>query len=255
MYRIENSGEKAEVYLYGNIGVNYWGVGNSAKKFCDELAELSPKPLSIHINSGGGQVYEAFAICSAIQRYEGETTAYVEGLAASAASYIAVVCDRVVMSSFAYLMIHKASLSTWGNADVLEKDAARLRSTDATLAAIYAARSSLTEEEALEAMAKETWYTAQEALDIGLATEIEETDERATAMLDSETAAMYSHVPAGVIVGEAAGRTCETDAVPSAENIPEAEKSHAGDKLEEAGGGSSRTATYRAFAGRVYKED
>lgn len=200
MYKFENLAERAEVYLYGYIGDDFWGDGNSAMGFAKQLEEVSPKPVDIHIDSGGGDAFEGFAMCSAIQRYEGETTAYIDGLAASAASYVAVVCDKVVMNDYAFIMIHNASSYGYGNAEYLMKLCDRLRSVDDTLVGIYESRTSLSEEEIREYMAAETWFNASDALDAGFCSEVIETEERMAACIDQETARHYANVPAAVSV-------------------------------------------------------
>ena len=199
MYEVRNEAERAEILIYDEIGerTTWYGekVGISAERFKESLDEVSPKPVDLHIDSSGGDVFEAFAMCSAIQRYKGEVHAYVDGLAASAASYIAVVCDEVTMNDYAYLMIHCASAYKWGNARDMEDIAERLRNIDANLARIYAKRSALTIDEVIEYMREETWFTADKALEVGLCTEVLETEERIAACVDDELAKHYRHVP------------------------------------------------------------
>lgn len=202
MYKFVNKTDKAEVYLYGSIGEDFWGDGTSAETFAKQLAEAAPKPLNIHIDSGGGDVFEGFAMCSAIQRYEGETTAYVDGLAASAASYIAVVCDKVIMNDYAFMMIHNAATMAYGNAEYLNQLCDRLRAIDEALVDIYDSRTALTKDEIRDYMAAETWFTAESALEAGLCTEVNETEERMAACLDPDTAKHYNNVPAAVSVRE-----------------------------------------------------
>ncbi|MFR3452226.1 MAG: Clp protease ClpP [Collinsella sp.] len=117
-----------------------------------------------------------------MQRYEGETTAYVDGIAASAASYIAVMADKVIMSDFAQLMIHDAWTYTSGNAAELLVSAERLEAVDGTIASIIAARSGMDVEDVRAAMDAETWYDAQAAVDVGLADEIVQTEQRVAAL-------------------------------------------------------------------------
>lgn len=210
MFEVRNEAERAEILLYDSIGehTDFWTgekTGISATTFKEKLDEVSPKPVDLRIDSSGGDVFEAFAMCSAIQRYEGEIKAYVDGLAASAASYIAVVCDEVIMNDYAYIMIHCASSVCWGNARKLEDTAARLRNIDANLAAIYQKRSNLSLEEVLDYMADETWFTAAEAYDKGLCTEVIETEERMAACIDPSFAKNYLHVPQGISVADKAG--------------------------------------------------
>ncbi len=202
MFKIVNSDERAQVYLYGRIGANFWGEGNSAKKFIEQLDEIAPKPIDIHIDSGGGDVFEAFSICSAIQRYPGETVAYVDSMAASAASYITAVCDSVKMNDFAFIMIHKASSYAGGNADYLRETADLLDKIDDTLVNIYEKRTNCSESEIREMMAAETWLTADEAKERNFAQEIIETEERSSACLDSVSASSFKNIPSAVAVSD-----------------------------------------------------
>lgn len=197
MFKVSDSAGSATVYLYGTIGPDAWDEesSNTAKAFSQTLDRLSPKPLDIRIDSCGGDVYEGFAIASAIQRYEGRTTAYVDGVAASAASYIAVMADRVVMSDFAQIMIHDASTVAVGNASEMLDVAARLDSVDATIAGIISARSGMPYDEVRAAMDAETWYGAEDAVRAGLADEVAKTSQRVSASLDPALLARYRNVP------------------------------------------------------------
>ena len=201
MFQIKDSADRATVYLYGTIGADAWDEesSNTARTFAQTLDGLSPKPLDIRIDSCGGDVYEGFAIASAIQRYPGLTTAYVDGVAASAASYIAVMADRVVMSDYAQIMmIHDASTVAVGNASEMLDAAARLDAVDATIAGIISARSGMPVEDVRAAMDAETWYGAEDAVGAGLADEVCRTARRVSGALDPALLARYRHVPASV---------------------------------------------------------
>ncbi len=222
MFRVTNQTDAVEIMLYDTIGgyTDPWTgeeVGVSAKTFKEALDEANGRPVHLHIDSGGGDVFEAFAMCSAIQRYEGKVTAYVDGLAASAASYIAVVCDDVIMNDYAYLMIHCAITYAWGNARELEDTAARLRNIDSNLAQIYEKRSNLSLEEVLAYMEDETWFTAAEAFRCGLATEVVETEQRMAASIDKNLAKNYKHVPEN-LTQHITVRACNPSTI-TAENI------------------------------------
>lgn len=208
MFKIKNDvmTGHAEIYLYDRIGVDWWGDGVSANDFAQALDDLSPKPLDIHIHSGGGDVFEGYAMCSAVQRYEGETTAYIDGLAASAASYIAVVCDRVVMADYAQMMIHRAAAETYGNAEYLEEMAARLHETDKTISGFYLKRSNLSLEQIEAYMAEEHWFNAQDALECGMCQEVIQTEERMAACISGDLAKRYRNIPENVAVAEPKGR-------------------------------------------------
>lgn len=200
-FKIKNEGERATVYIYGTIGEDYWSPEdeNRAKAFSQTLAELSPKPLDIRIDSTGGDVYEGFAIASAIQRYEGDTNAYVDGIAASAASYIALMADKVTMNDYAMIMIHNAWTFAKGNRDELRDLADRLENIDKTIAGIISARSALDLDETLAAMSAETWYTGQEAMEAGMCDEVIVTEQRVAASLDREIAKHFRNVPEGLL--------------------------------------------------------
>ena len=210
MFKVTNKAdeEEEEIIIYEEVGetTDWWSGekhGVSAENFKAALDKVSPKPVALHIDSPGGDVYQAFAMCSAIQRYPGKVTAYIDGLAASAASYIAVVCDKVVMNDYSYLMIHCASSWARGNARDLEDIAARLRNIDANLAAIYEKRSNLSVEQVLDYMANETWFTAAEAHECGLCTEVVETEERLAACIDPSVASTFRHVPSDIRIRNA----------------------------------------------------
>lgn len=198
MFEVKNEAEKATVYIYGTIGADYWSPEdeNRAKEFSQTLAELSPKPVDIRIDSTGGDVYEGFAIASAIQRYEGFTHAYIDGLAASAASYIAMMADRVTMNDYAMIMVHNAWALAIGNRDELRETADRLEAIDKVIAGIISARSVLDVEDVMSAMSAETWYTGDEALEAGMCDEVIVTEQRIAASLDRAVAEHFKNVPA-----------------------------------------------------------
>lgn len=225
MFQIKNEDQRATVYLYGTIGAFCDAdSSNTAKTFAATLDELSPKPLDIRIDSCGGDVYEGFGIASAIQRYEGETTAYIDGIAASAASYIAVMADKVVMTDFAQLMIHDAWTYTSGNAAELLVAAERLEAVDGTIAGVIAARSGMDIEDVRAAMDAETWYDAQAAVDAGLADEIVQTEQRVAACIDPAMLAHYKHAPKAAIEALASPSPTEPGEEPG--------KSHAANSMQ-----------------------
>ena len=200
MFKVKDEAQRAIVYIYGTIGEDWWSPEdeNRAKEFAQKLDDLSPKPLDIHIDSAGGDVYEGFAIASAINRYEGDTCAYVDGLAASAASYIALMADKVVMNDYAMLMIHNAWTMAMGNRDELRDVAQRLEELDKTIAGIISARSALTPDEVSEAMCAETWYTAADAEAAGMCDEVLVTEQRMAACVDKTIARYFAHIPENV---------------------------------------------------------
>ncbi|MFJ4168500.1 head maturation protease, ClpP-related [Paenarthrobacter sp. NPDC089714] len=167
-YRMEASTETdtADLYIYEMID-SWWGV--SASRFVRELSELDVSTINLYVNSPGGSVYDGVAIMNALRRHKATVVATVDGLAASAASFIIQAADEVVMGQGSELMIHEAWSFAYGNAETLQKVAGDLDRISGTIAEIYAERAGGTEDEWREAMKAETWYTADEAVTAGLA--------------------------------------------------------------------------------------
>lgn len=169
--------KKHEVYLYGDIGETFWGDGVSAQAFVDELNDIpDDAELDIRINSPGGSAWDGMTIANAIMRHKAKTTTWIDGLAASAASIVAVAGDEVVVSKYGQAMLHNARSVVMGTANDLREVAEQLDGLNATMATYYADRSSSGDSPAAfaRAMERETWYNAEEMLAAGLATRIDE---------------------------------------------------------------------------------
>jgi len=168
-YRIANkAGDVAEVYLYDEIG--YWGV--TAKDFVDELREVTASRIELHINSPGGDAFDGVAIYQALKDHAAEVTATVDSLAASAASFIAMAGDQVVMTRNATMMIHDAFGLAVGDAADMRDMATRLDKVSDNIADIYTQHAGGTVADWRAAMRAETWYDADEAVAAGLADEV-----------------------------------------------------------------------------------
>lgn len=179
-YDIKNgTGDTASVYLYGVIGEDFYGEGNGSADFAQELAAITANRVDLFVNSEGGQVFEGVAIHSAIASFPGTVTGKVTGLAASAASFILMACDRVEMAKGAKMMIHDAATGfamASGNADDLRAFAQEVITTadllDAmsdTIAEMYADRAGGTVAGWRQTMKAETWYSATQAIEAKLA--------------------------------------------------------------------------------------
>jgi ATP-dependent protease ClpP protease subunit len=161
--RVENKDNGAEMYLYDIID-DYFGV--SANDFNKELSALKGKPVSLHINSAGGDVFSGRAMASAIASH-GNVTAYIDGLAASAATYVALAAKEVHIADGAMFMIHNAWSLAYGNKNDMRDTADLLEKIDATIVNDYKKKTNLDEAEIVAMMDAETWLNAQEALDKG----------------------------------------------------------------------------------------
>jgi ATP-dependent protease ClpP protease subunit len=167
----KTAGTTATVRIYGPIDSwgGFWGV--SAKDVSDALDGLddSVDTIQVRLNSPGGEAFEGVAIMNMLRAHKARTIAVVDGLAASAASVIAVGCDETVMSPGSELMIHEASAGAYGDADEMDKARRMLDSVSDTLASVYAEKAGGSTEEWRAAMHAESWYTAAEAVAAGLA--------------------------------------------------------------------------------------
>jgi ATP-dependent protease ClpP protease subunit len=167
--RISAQAGVTRVDVYDDIGEGGWfSEGLTAKSFANQLSGLSG-PLEVHINSGGGDVWDGISIKNAIETHSGHVTTVVDGIAASIASVIAQAGTERVMMPGSMLMIHEAFTYAGGNSAELAKTAATLDEVSANLAAIYARAAGGTVEEWRAAMKEETWYTADQAVEAGLA--------------------------------------------------------------------------------------
>lgn len=181
------SEKRGALYMYEPIGYDFWtGGGITAKSVQKAIAELgSVAALDIFINSEGGDVWEAKGIWSQLDRFAGEKVVHVDGICASAASFIAMAGDRIVSSPVATWMIHQARGMAFGTADDFRDMADVLDLENGTLAKTYADRtdSKLTEIE--QWMKDELWMSAAEAKEHGFTDEIANEEESAAVAASS----------------------------------------------------------------------
>ena len=170
-YTIRARDGGAEVLIYDEIGA----YGVSAKGFLAELGALPDEAaIDLRLNSPGGSVFDAVAIHNALSRHAGTVTVWIDGIAASAASYVAMAGDEIVMPENAFLMIHDPSSMVIGTAADMRDMAGTLDKIGASMLRGYATRSGKPEAEIAAFLAAETWFDAAEALEAGLATRLAE---------------------------------------------------------------------------------
>jgi ATP-dependent protease ClpP protease subunit len=167
-FRIENKSSGTDIYLYGEVG--YFGV--TAADFCEELRRVKSSTINQHINSPGGQVHEGVAIYGALVEHPATVNVTIDGIAASAASFIACAGERITIMRYAQMMIHDAWSDAYGNADQLRKQADLLERASVTIADIYSRRAGGDAATWRALMKAETWFNAEEAVQFGLADEI-----------------------------------------------------------------------------------
>lgn len=144
----------------------------SPKMIFDQIEEANGDSLEVIINSGGGDVHSASEIYTDLKSYAGRVETRIVGLAASAASVIAMAGDRVLIAPTGEMMIHNSSTGSRGDHRDMSKTSEMLQNTDKTIANAYRLKSGLEEKELLDLMGEETWLTPQDALGKGLVDEI-----------------------------------------------------------------------------------
>lgn len=171
----------ADVYVYESIGG--W-FGMTADDFVRDVAGLDVDHIDLHLNSPGGDVFEGVAMANVLRQHRADITVWVDGLAASAASVVAMAGDEIVMGLGAQFMIHDASTYAWGNAADVRKTAEVLDSVSDSIASTYAARAGGTAAEWRAVMVEERWYTGEQAVTAGLANRVAADEDKGRASGD-----------------------------------------------------------------------
>jgi ATP-dependent Clp protease protease subunit len=180
-YRIEASEDASSIYLYDVIGYDWWtGGGVTAKQFARDLQQITSSTIHLHVNSPGGDVFEGRAMVAALQSVQAKVIAHIDGLAASAASF---------------LVMHASEMAL-GDRHAMLETAARLEKIDASIVDDYLKRAKADRETLAAWMDAETWFTAAEAVDNGLADRIAAVDGKAKAL--AWNLAAYEHAPSAL---------------------------------------------------------
>lgn len=173
-FKAEASGDSTEITIYGDIGESWWGDSTSAKDIKEALKNVDSDSITIRLNSPGGDVFDGIAIYNQLKDHKAKVTVYVDGLAASAASIIAMAADEIVMNTGSMMMIHEASTWTWGTKTDIRKTLNALEGIDKSIADIYMTRYEGEKSEIETMIQNETWFTSSEAVEIGLADRVNE---------------------------------------------------------------------------------
>lgn len=175
-YKIVNKAKsnKTKVYIYDAIG-GWFGV--DVNEFIKELNDIETDEIELHINSPGGSVYDGIAIYNALGQHDAKVTTYIDSLAASSASFVALAGEEVIIARNATMMIHDAMGSCFGNKADMEYMSERLDKVSDNIADMYAFNAGGTVEEWRELMKAETWYSASEAVEAGLADRMLDADD------------------------------------------------------------------------------
>jgi len=173
-YEMKNKTEKkAEIWIYEMIGEDFWsGDGITAKDFQKELAEIKASEIDLHINSPGGDVFDGNTIYNLLKSHSAKITTYIDGLAASIASVIALAGEKVYMAENALFMVHNPWGVAMGQASDMRKMADTLDKVRDSMTTIYVTKTGKENKEINSLLEDETWMNADEALEAGFVDEI-----------------------------------------------------------------------------------
>ena len=195
--RSESTDTEAHIYVYDVID-SFWGA--SAKSLIQALASAGDKAVHLHINSPGGDVFESLAMAAAIVAHPTPIAAHVEGVAASAATSLALACATCDILEGSLFMVHNSWTLAMGDKTDLRATAALLEKVDAGIVGTYCRATGCTADEAIAWMEAETWFTAAETVDAGFAAAVTPASQRAPAEAAQASAARwnlsaYAHAP------------------------------------------------------------
>ena len=159
----KKSKKVVDIYIFDEIGA----FGMNAQSFIEEIKEFKNSDINLHINCVGGDVFDGMAIYNILKKRTAKTTVYIEGIAASMGSVIALAADTVVMAENSLFMIHNAWGGANGEAKDMKKTAALLDKISGEIADIYVKKTKLPYDKVKDMMDEETWLNADEALDLG----------------------------------------------------------------------------------------
>ena len=198
-YKIENKADKAEIWIYEMIGEDFWsGGGVTAKNFQKELSAIKASQIDLHINSPGGDVFDGITIYNLIKQHPANVTTYIDGLAASIASVIALSGDKIYMAENALMMIHNPYGCICGDSLDMRDMADRLDKVRDSIAKAYISKTGKTQEEINALMDDETWMSADEAIELGFIDEVTEKMDMAACakFIPIMSKAGFKHIPA-----------------------------------------------------------
>lgn len=163
-------GDDNVISIYDVIGEDFWtGEGMTSKRVAGALRKIGNREVTVNMNSPGGDFFEGIAIYNLLRQHPAKVTVKIMGLAASAASVIAMAGDEIQISEVGFIMVHNAWAVAIGNRHDFREAAETLEPFDDAMAGLYAARSGVDRADAAKWMDDETWFNGEKAVDAGLA--------------------------------------------------------------------------------------
>lgn len=235
--------DTTEMDIFGPIGE--WGV--SATHVKEILSDVNTSSIIVNVNSPGGDVFDGIAIHNMLRQYRGDVEVRVMGLAASAASVIAMAGDTIRIADGAFIMIHNAWAVAVGDKRAAAKMAETLDQIDGALVQLYAARTGGKERDIADMMNAETWLGAEAAVEAGFADEILENEDKADASAWDVKA--YKNAPKPLLARRAKGSQAN-DASASSVSVADL-LAHIG-KLETPYAGHAKNGSSRSYSSAGY---
>ena len=234
-----------DIDVYGGIGDEFDEGGVTAVSFVRALRDADGEDVTIHINSSGGSVFDANTMAEALRGYKGHTTASIEGLAASAASYFALTADDVVINPSALMMIHNPWDFAVGDAEDMRKKADMLDKARSTISAQYARKTGRTIDEIEGLMDAETWFTATEAVEFGLVDRMSDSEPIA-ACVRCEDMKRFRNAPEGLLASDEKAKNTSDEEDEKADEKPVGDE---GATIDGADDGKAVTGSVEVAAG------
>lgn len=199
-FQMKATNNVAQIDIFGDIVSEKWfDEETSATSFRDALKELGDvTTINLSINSGGGSVFDGIAIYNMLKSHKATVNVYVEGLAASIASVIAMAGDTITMRSGSMMMVHMPWTLSQGNAEEMRRTADTLEKTGDSIVDIYSERTGISSDEIRNIMNDETWLSAEEAVEQGWATKLDK-KEAVMNSVPKEILGRFSNVPKNVL--------------------------------------------------------
>ena len=199
-FQMKATNNVAQIDIFGDIVSEKWfDEETSATSFRDALKELGDVSTSnLSINSGGSSVFDGIAIYNMLKSHRATVNVYVEGLAASIASVIAMAGDTITMRSGSMMMVHMPWTLSQGNAEEMRKTADTLEKTGDSIVDIYSERTGISPDDIRNIMNDETWLSAEEAVEQGWATKLDK-KEAVMNSVPKEILGRFSNVPKNVL--------------------------------------------------------
>ena len=194
-FRMQAKDGVGEIFIYDDIGSGFFSDGVTPKSFAEDLKALGAvRTLNIFINSPGGSVFDGVSIYNQIKRHKARKNVFIDGIAASIASVIAMAGDEINIAANGFMMIHEPWSCACGNASDLRRTADQLDKINDSILNTYAERTPTPENVIADMMEAETWMNAEEAVELGFADKITEE----VAIAARFDLSKFANVPEGV---------------------------------------------------------